>query len=736
MSLLAADGTPLAPLIRPHVNWTGATPDRLERLNMILGTLEDDLFPGGVIPHVRSGEMHYYAVASSTEQWRQLVPLLRASIGSTITDFTGPRVPFDEDDPLAAILIDNGYTRGASFTAGNDRRRGRYALAALARLRRLVDESQITPATQPRATGEVIRSFELSLAAYDRESAEEALHFLRSNLRLDAINLGFLTVALHATFQEWDHIRRLNNFQSLCWTRRTLRATSELAEAFYQTDILPIERASDPDQAFSVFRETILPEAGNLFNSCPPRVTPATGKAFLLAAATATPANRQLADRLKEMTDEWPEGDIRFFNQLYDFGFPAEENIPATTTLSFADFEAQIEALRTEQGTPTLDRARAGIMAATQINRLYAFQTVVAYAQRLAPDEFDSLRAHPFNGPAFETMLEGAGGQAVPKNWAELIYSLESSAQAASQGFASTVSSEWKVNEVLGKEQDVHELVKAIEKVPISAEGQLFDILPHMVQWLERDSSWPNSSLITLYRAIYDYLMLQLSERWRREAVGTARELLDGMLELGVTESDYIRLLNDIGDVIPPEAGINSLEVLIELAELTASHATPSPDARQRLWSKIIASLYSVRALMTARELVLIHDLGQSFGMDMDEAFPTSSETIAEEIIPSSLDGKTVVIYSLTESVTQRASRLIHRLHPGVRVQVSHDQQGSPRLAQLARHADIFVVCWRSAAHAATEMIAKLRPTDSVTLYPEGKGSSSILRTIEEQYST
>ena len=112
MSLLAADGTPLAPLIRLHVNWTGATPDRLERLNMILGTLEDDLFPGGVIPHVRSGEMHYYAVASSTEQWRQLVPLLRASIGSTITDFTGPRVPFDEDDPLAAILIDNGYTRG------------------------------------------------------------------------------------------------------------------------------------------------------------------------------------------------------------------------------------------------------------------------------------------------------------------------------------------------------------------------------------------------------------------------------------------------------------------------------------------------------------------------------------------------------------------------------------------------------------------------------------------------
>ena len=76
---------------------------------MILGTLEDDRFPGGIIPHVQSGAMRYYAITPSSEQWRRLVPLLRAAVGSTITDFTGPGVSFDEDDPLESVLIENGY---------------------------------------------------------------------------------------------------------------------------------------------------------------------------------------------------------------------------------------------------------------------------------------------------------------------------------------------------------------------------------------------------------------------------------------------------------------------------------------------------------------------------------------------------------------------------------------------------------------------------------------------------
>ena len=100
---------------------------------------------------------------------------------------------------------------------------------------------------------------------------------------------------------------------------------------------------------------------------------------------------------------------------------------------------------------------------------------------------------------------------------------------------------------------------------------------------MQGDSAWPEPFLLPLYQAIYDHLVIQLSLRWRPEAGGAARELLDAMLQLGPTETEYVRMLNDMSDILPPEAGAADYDALMELAELTVSNASPNPDARQRL---------------------------------------------------------------------------------------------------------------------------------------------------------
>ena len=734
MSLTTIDGAAIEPLVRPYLNWTDVPADRLERLELIFGTVEDERFPGGIIPRVQSGAMRYYAVASP-EQWRRLVPLLRAAVGSTITDFTGPSVPFDEDDPLESVLIENGYPQGARFTASNDVRRGRYALAALARLRKLIDESRVTPRAEPRATGEVLRAFELALAAFDRQSAEDALAFIRSNLRLDAVNLRFLTVRLHATFREWGRIRQLDFFPSLCQTRRPPKVTNDLAEAIYRTVILPFEHEDDPQQAISVFRADVLPYTGSLFDSCPASVTPAAGKAFLIAARTIAPPNMQLADGLKEMAAEWPEYEVDFFNRLYDF--PLEGAVPSATVETHPprSFENEIEALRTATGTPSLGRARAGLIAATQVDTLDAFQVVLAYVANLPLIEREALLANAFNLAAFEKMTDAAGGGMAPKNWAEWIGRLEDAPLAESQEFAKRAASDWRVHDHLRSEAEVRELAESITHVHPLAQDRLFDTLPHLVQWVQGDSAWPETFLLPLYQAIYDHLVIQLSLRWRPEAGGAARELLDGMLQLGPSEAEYVRMLNDMSDTLPPEAGTADYDALMELAELTVSNASPNPDARQRLWARIVAALSPVRSRLTQRELFLINDLGQVFGMD--EVFPIPAAT-PEDLPkdPGPLAGKTVAIYTLMESAADRVKRVLNELYPGILVQLSHDMVGSQQLEELARRSDVFVVCWRSAAHAATQIIERLRPTESTTLYPAGKGSSSILRVIEEYLAT
>ena len=538
-------------------------------------------------------------------------------------------------------------------------------------------------------------------------------------------------MALHEKFQEWNRIRQLDIFVSLCHTRRPPKVTNALAEAIYRTAILPSERADDPSRAFLLFRRDLLPYMGNLFDICPTKVTPGAGKAFLLAAGCTAPPDRNLADRLVEMLVDWPEHDARFFRRILEHGFRATDSSPRVESFSITRYQDEIEVLRSESDPPILSRARAGLIAARQINTLEAFQVLIAYIGRLQAVDRDDLLGNPFNRADYERIVQLAGGQLLPNSWTEWISSLDTVQLSTSHDFVNIAVSEWQVHEHLRDNQDIADLVKAIEAVPASSQERLLDTLPHLVQWLQGDAFWPENTMRSLYRAIYDHLMLQLSSRWWREAVGVARELLDGMLQLGVDEAEYTQLLNDLGDVIPVEVGKSDVDALFEIAELSATYASPNPDARQTLWARIIASLNPVRSALSARELAQINDLGQVFGID--EVFPPP-DIREKPVRPGALDGRMVAIHSLAESAAQRAGRLLGELYPGVRVRISHDRVGSARLADLARRADVFVVCWRAATHAATEAIERIRPINSVTLYPPGKGSSSILRAIEERY--
>ena len=730
MSLTNEDGSTLTAALRPFLNWTGIPQNRLEKLELIYGTLDDEHFPGGIIPRLNGGVMQYYAITRSAEEWRELVPMLRAAVGSTITDFDEQRLPFDEEDPLESVLIESGYPRGAHFTAGSDVLRGRYALTALSRLRTLVDESLVSNTVAPRATGEVLRSFELALASFDRASAEKSLAFLRTNLRLDAINLGFLTIRLLSTFQEWERICRMEQFTSLCQTRRTPRITTVMVEALYQTRILEFEQDDDPQQAIAVFRNDIMTTTGTLFDTCPAHVTPAAGKAFLLAALTAAPQNTTLVNQLIETASDWPDHEAKFFHRIVGSAF---EETPSVTTVDVQPrtYEDEVELLRTELKSPTLQRATAGLIAATQLDTLDAFQAVVEYVGMLDAAEREILLSNAFNGPAFARMQEEAGGGTVPKTWVEWISQLENVSVTESQEFAKRAAEEWRVHDQLRTESDVRDLTSAISGVPAGAQDRLFDTITYLVQWVQSDRAWPESHLVPLYRSIYDHLMVQLSLRWWQEAAGTARELLDGMLQLGLESADYKRILNDMSDVLPMEAGAADFDFLMELTELTVINSSPDPNARQELWARIIAVLGSVQTRLTRGDLALVNDLGQVFGMS--EVFPVPPLVPEEqETGPSPLDGKLIAIYTLTEQAGDRAKRLLVDLYPNIRVELSHDHGGNTRLEGLARNADIFVVCWRSAAHAATDVIGRYRPADSPTLYPDGKGTSSIMRAVRQ----
>ena len=705
----------------------------MARLDWILGTLDDDLFPGGIVPRVVSGVLHYYAIGANHSQRQQLASLLRASIGPTISDFSGQVLPFSSTDELEALFIDNGYSAGFRFSSESDTKRGQYAARSLEKLRYLVQDAGSVPSNQPRTTAQELWRFELCLTAYDRTGAEGSIQFLQSNMRLHAINLGAMAVRLHSRFQEWEQICNLHNFQSLCGARRAAKVTDLLAEAVYRTHILSIDDGTEPSRLVQAFQERVSPISGKLFNSCPDYLSPPAGRAFLLAAASSDPPDKAIAEQLRVISGVWPEEDRSAFDVLLSGIFGDTRAPEVEIVWPETNYQRQIDLLL-EDSQYTLLRAHAGLIAATQVNTIGAFQVVAAYIEALQPSDRDQLLSNQFNRRSFDTMVEQTKGVFSPENWVEWIGALERDDLEVPRDLALSLPDRWKVSEHLQDERQVSSLVEVIEGASSTAEDPLLDILPILVRWLQTDPEWPNPSLSPVYCAIYNVILIHLVFRWQREAAVVAKDLLRAILELGLDRDEYVRKLNDMGDALPAAAGRGDADLLLDLAEIIVDNGSPDPDARLSLWVRIADNLKSLESLMELEEKALVNDMGQVF--DIDEVFSIEPESNEAAAVDTALAGKVVAIYTLTESVAQRVGRLLEKLYPGVRVEVSADTVATPRLEEMARRADIFVICWRSATHAATEFIKRWRPAESPPIYPDGKGSSSVLRKLREVFSS
>jgi hypothetical protein len=97
----------------------------------------------------------------------------------------------------------------------------------------------------------------------------------------------------------------------------------------------------------------------------------------------------------------------------------------------------------------------------------------------------------------------------------------------------------------------------------------------------------------------------------------------------------------------------------------------------------------------------------------------------------SPLSGQRIAVYTLTESAGRQAQSALAEIAPNAVVELNHDHVGTKALAGLAATADIFIIVWTSAKHAATDFIKEHRNGKPV-LYANGRGASSILRVIEE----
>ena len=131
--------------------------------------------------------------------------------------------------------------------------------------------------------------------------------------------------------------------------------------------------------------------------------------------------------------------------------------------------------------------------------------------------------------------------------------------------------------------------------------------------------------------------------------------------------------------------------VVVDLADLLARAACPDHEARLRLVISLMRPLADRHLRLDPDQASLARQLGQELGKGLQ--WPDAGEPV-----PAPLPGirsLNVLLYSLDLGVLHRVSAILGTITPGLKLKISHDHVGSPRLRQQSRQAEVIVLATR-----------------------------------------
>lgn len=677
----------------------------------LLATLSSPRFPGAVVPMVGRDRIRFYALANDARQWRSLQPLLMASVGLTFTSFDGRTLSALSDEGVESL-----FARHRLVVAGFEGPSGRpnwndAAVRALADLIRQVEEAPEVAHERPFSAAELLHQFDLALGAGNEPAAEVLLGQLESRHLLDTMNLRFLRVHSHATFEQWRRLRSRPWFANLAQTRRTPQVTAALVEALYHAE-LSDESDSPTEVALESFRRRVVPYSGSLFEHTPPIRSPAVSTAFLwYAVAERRPELRSEVEA--DLSDDWPEREHRRFNALLALmpgasvalaGAPRADPLAVVQSLlgdPQADVGAVIAALASAAGLETLE------------------------AERLTTE---MQRRFPAVQTARELAIAGAdtSPRAVPSNWTEWFQVLPDLPYQEARQLAGRAAAEWPIADHLPSHAAVEELARALDSALSGPDAaRAIAGVPHLIRWVQGDPAWPNPDYKPLYLALF--LALLLSDTHHPDALRWALQLAAGLLELGVSEDDYRLLAEGVREALRPLASFRTLDLLLDAVELFTLFPCGSEDSRAAVWAEALGVLGRFASRFQAHQRAIIEDLCLILGTAHGFALPAVSTA---EALPNSAWSGRIAVYTLRENVGHRVRAVLGNIYPQATIDVRSDHVGSPALRECASAADVLLVDWSAAKHAATLAIREARGIPP--RWVAGGASSLVGAAIEE----
>jgi len=595
--------------------------------------------------------------------------------------------------------------------------------------------------------GRMLRDFHMAIRAGLESDANATLGLLREQYHLDGLNLLFLRVELLASFAHWKTLLELPEFHDLLRLRKPVAVTEALLRAVYHCHLMEFENSSDPSVALQVFTSVVLPRFGALIANRSGMRSSEAAKCFMLLAANQSPHEVSVRDELLAGW-ELSEGDRQYLIRLSELvrtsGKPPTDDplVRATKAVQAGDYDRALALVRALPISP--NQVRLLCECAIELDTLDSRAAAVSAVEGLSEPDRNVFLQSRVNQRVWQGIQDigavppqdslDASVESLPTDWESWVTFLERhEGRRGAREIAHRGATEWSVSDLLRRADGVAVLAEKIHNVRSpAAEQTLRDSLPHLLAFFQRDEHWPNPAFRSIYRTLFE--RLYLSTEGAHADLIVLSDLLECLLSIGVAgASEYKELIQCVADVCHRFGAPATFDYCIDLLAIFVVHPCPSSESRLGLLDTVLESLQRYLRHVRPEQRTLVELLAADLETSgrVAEYLPLSETAAKPEFDPlNKLCSMAVAIYSLTESASRQAQQILEANYPGVKVSLSDDLAGTPRLKQLARQADLFVMVTASAKHAATAFITANRPKDMPIIRPNGKGAAGMLAAI------
>lgn len=677
--------------------------------NALTLTVSNPAFPGAVVPNIgTSGELRVFVAASTINDWRRLRPILQAFAGATLTSFDGIPEALPPDDQIAAAIADTKPATTAVIRVPFD---SNARLAALRALVRAVDTLSQAPNLQravPEPTSWLLARFQDQLNVGRRDAATDILERLKRELRLDSLNLQFLQVQLYAGFNDWPAIVTMPAFASLCQARRTPAITAILLEALYEVYLAIYFDAHDIEGTRAHFEASVRPLARPLLTTPAPMTLTVAGWRIFGLEIWAAPSRIDLARELSERCGH--------LGWIADY-LPAL----ATETTPGAALEPA-----------PIDKARDALVLVDTIESVGSLAAAKEALAKLTPEELAALRETETFRPLLQT-AEQSNNESLPTTWVDWFDKAADPNFADALDIARQGKDEWSIKANVGDPISTQALVCALDRAQSNnlAAERTAQALPFLVAWLRRDLEFPRPAMMPIYGSLLT--LLALGSARGNATYESSQILINALLTVGLDGRAYRALIADIEELAGEGFGVSMIYWILEIVEDFMVASTPDSSARQNFLHATLSRISPIFSRLSSLQRAAVAQLADELGWTL-QSIGITPHSLVSDNLGEKLKGLRIGIYSLTEKASRQAKTAIEEVAPNAIVDCNADYGGTVKLRSLAENADLFVLTWLSAKHAATDFIRAHRGGRPL-LYAQGRGSSSILRVVEDYFA-